>query len=101
MKRIALTAVRKAGSADSWCSKDSSASNTGAGYAVRQVDAGTVQRLRSEEHRFAGMWPDVQMTDPVNNAAKACFGTSAVYSCPDMRCPLREKCTRAVSPWRF
>jgi hypothetical protein len=62
---------------------------------------GAVSRFASTNDLTRATRPDAELTDPVNATRKACFGTSVVYSCEDRECPVRERCQRSVSPWRF
>jgi hypothetical protein len=102
MNRIPLTPVPQTAPAASWHGKDPPASNSGDRYgAYGHADAEGARRRRLEEDRVTGIRPGGPVTGPVNTTMKACFGTSAVYSCADRQCPLRARCTRAVSPWRF
>jgi hypothetical protein len=61
----------------------------------------TEQGLRSTSDRTRAAWSRAELRGPVNTIVKACYRTSAVYSCEDIQCPLRERCKGSVSPWRF
>ena len=61
----------------------------------------TEQVLRSTSDRKRAASPRAELRGPVNTILKVCYGTSAVYSCEDIQCPLRERCKGSVSPWRF
>jgi hypothetical protein len=61
----------------------------------------TGRSLRSTFDHTRAAWLRAELKGAVNTIQKACYGTSAVYSCEDIHCPLRERCKDSVSPWRF
>ena len=102
MNRKSLTPIWQIEPSASWRGKDPLATNTGNRQGtVYPGDVESAQRPRSREERITAMWPRDQLTDPANSTMKACFGTSAFYSCEEKQCPLRDRCARSVSPWRF
>ena len=102
MNRKSLTPIRQTEPSAAWRGKDPPATNTGDHYGtVQPGNVETPHRPRSGEERIVAMRPRDQETDPVNSTVRACFGTSAVYSCTEKQCSLRDRCTRSVSPWRF
>ena len=102
MNHILSTPVPKAAPATLWQGNDTPPLSASDHYqTIYRSEVETPRRLRSEEQRIATVWPGGHTIDPANEARKACFGTSAVYSCLDKQCPVRDTCTKAVSPWRF
>ena len=89
MNRLSSMPLPQAKPAASWCRQ------------ALPISFDTEQGLHSTSDPTRATRPDAELTDPVNTTLKACFATSAVYYCEDRQCLLRDRCKRAVSPWRF